>query len=142
MSVENTAPLTGGTDNKTLVKTAMIELFVQRDTTAVDRYWSNDYVQHNPTIPNGREALPGMIEQLPEGFNYEPGMIVADGDIVMIHGRYTGLESGMLGDLKKTIAVDIFRVAGGKLVEHWDVLQEEVPPSKTKTGNSMFELGA
>ena len=59
-------------------------------------------------------------------------MIVAEGDLVMIHGRYTGWAP------KPMVAVDIFRVVDDKLVEHWDVLQEEVPASITANGNSMF----
>jgi predicted SnoaL-like aldol condensation-catalyzing enzyme len=59
-------------------------------------------------------------------------MIVAEGDLVMIHGRYTGWGP------KPMVAVDIFRVVDGKLVEHWDVLQEEVPASATASGNPMF----
>ena len=50
----------------------------------------------------------------------------------MIHGRYTGWGP------QPIVAVDIFRVVGGKLVEHWDVMQEEVPAELTKSGNGMF----
>jgi predicted SnoaL-like aldol condensation-catalyzing enzyme len=50
----------------------------------------------------------------------------------MIHGRYTGWGP------KPLVAVDIFRVADGKVVEHWDVMQEEVPAAKTANGNGMF----
>jgi hypothetical protein len=53
-------------------------------------------------------------------------MIVAEGEYVMIHGRYTGWGP------KPMVAVDIFRVVGGKLVEHWDVMQEEVRAELTK----------
>src|SRR6478736_4283052 len=63
---------------------------------------------------------------------YEPGMAVAEGDLVMVHGRYIGWGP------KPMIAVDIFRVADGKVAEHWDVMQEEVPASATASGNPMF----
>jgi len=59
-------------------------------------------------------------------------MVVAEGEYVMIHGRYTGWAP------KPVVAVDIFRVVNGKLVEHWDVMQEEVPAGKTVSGNPMF----
>jgi predicted SnoaL-like aldol condensation-catalyzing enzyme len=59
-------------------------------------------------------------------------MVVADGDLVMVHGRYVGWGP------KPMVAVDIFRVANGKLAEHWDVLQDDVPADKTASGNSMF----
>jgi predicted SnoaL-like aldol condensation-catalyzing enzyme len=57
---------------------------------------------------------------------------IQKGDLVMIHGRYTGWGP------KPMVAVDIFRVIEGKLAEHWDVLQEEVPASATASGNPMF----
>jgi predicted SnoaL-like aldol condensation-catalyzing enzyme len=89
--------------NKELVKKAMIELFINKDITALDRYWSDNYIQHNPQIPNGRDAL----KQLFSGggdFKYEMGLIVADGDFVMIHARITGFGP------KPLIGVDILRV--------------------------------
>ena len=73
-----------------------------------------------------------LLAALGPDFKYEPGMIVAEGEYVMIHGRYTGWGP------KPMVAVDIFRVVGGKLVEHWDVMQEEVPVSSTASGNPMF----
>ena len=63
---------------------------------------------------------------------YEPGMAVADGDLVMFHGRYTGWGP------KPMVAVDIFRVKDGKVVEHWDVMQEEVGAADTASGHAMF----
>jgi predicted SnoaL-like aldol condensation-catalyzing enzyme len=73
-----------------------------------------------------------MIAGFPDNFKYEPGMVVAEGDLVMVHGRYTGWGP------KPMIAIDIFRVADGRVVEHWDVMQEEVPASETANGNPMF----
>jgi predicted SnoaL-like aldol condensation-catalyzing enzyme len=58
--------------------------------------------------------------------------VAAEGDLVMIHGRYTGWRP------KPMVAVDIFRVADDKVVEHWDVLQEEVPAAESANGNGMF----
>ena len=76
-----------------------------------------DSKQHNPVIADGPSAIAKMIPTL-AGLTYEPGMAVADGDLVMVHGRYTGWGP------KPMVAVDIFRVEDGKVVEHWDVLQE------------------
>jgi predicted SnoaL-like aldol condensation-catalyzing enzyme len=118
--------------NKALVSEAMSAVFIRRDASAVERYFSPAYVQHNPLIPNGRDAIPGLIAGLTLGFRYEPGMIVAEGDLVMIHGRYTGWGP------KPMVAVDIFRIAEGRLAEHWDVMQEEVPAAQTANGNGMF----
>ena len=77
------------TANEALVKKAMTELFVNRDSTAPARYWGDHYIQHNPGIADGRDELPDIVKALPPTFKYEPGMVVGHGDIVMIHGRYT-----------------------------------------------------
>ena len=119
--------------NKELVIKAVTEVFINGDATALDRYWSENYVQHNPQIPNGREALKQMISG-GGNMKYEMGLVVADGDFVMVHARITGFGP------KPLIAVDIFRVKEGKLVEHWDVLQEEVPAENTASKNSMFPI--
>ncbi len=121
--------------NKMLVSNAMHELFVTKDAQkAVRLYFGSPYLQHNPMIPDGADDLPKVIAALPANFKYEPGIIVADGDIVMIHGLYTGWGP------KPLVTVDIFRVKDGKLVEHWDVMQEEVPASQTKSGRPMFPI--
>lgn len=77
-------------------------------------------------------TLREIVKKLGPDFQYELGLAIADGDIVMVHGRYIGWAA------KPLLAVDIFRVQGGKLVEDWDVMQEEVPASETKSGRSMF----
>jgi len=118
--------------NRETVLNAMTDLFVRRDPTAVDRYWGDPYIQHNPGVPDGTAPLREIVESLGPDFRYEPGMIAADGEIVMIHGRYTNWMP------KPVVAVDIFRVRDGRIVEHWDVIQEEVPSSETKSGRSMF----
>ena len=118
--------------NKDLVSLVMREIFINRNASVVEKYFSPSYIQHNPMFPNGRDMIPGLLKGLSADFKYEPGMIVADGDLVMIHGRYTGWGP------KPMVAIDIFLVKEGKLVEHWDVMQEEVPAAQTKNGNSMF----
>ena len=119
--------------NKELVIKAVTEVFINGDASALDKYWSENYVQHNPQIPNGREALKQMISG-GGNMKYEMGLVVADGDFVMVHARITGFGP------KPLIAVDIFRVKEGKLAEHWDVLQEEVPAENTASKNSMFPI--
>lgn len=118
--------------NKALVIEVLQAVFVKRDTSIVSTHFSSDYIQHNPLIPNGPESIPPMVAALPPEFQYEMGMVVAEGDLVMAHGRYTGWGPNPM------IAVDIFRVADGKLAEHWDVMQQEVPASATASGNPMF----
>jgi predicted SnoaL-like aldol condensation-catalyzing enzyme len=117
--------------NKEIALEVLKRAFVDRDATVVAEYFGPNYKQHNPVIPDGPAAIAGMIPTL-TGLTYEPGMAVADGDLVMVHGRYTGWGP------KPMVAVDIFRVKDGKVVEHWDVMQEEVPTAETKSGNPMF----
>jgi len=118
--------------NKEIVITALTELFIQRDVHAIERYWGTPYLQYNPGIPDGHDILRNIVENLGADFCYEPGLVIAENDIVMVHGRYTGWGPNPL------LAVDIFRVKEGKLVEHWDVMQEEVPVASTISGRSMF----
>jgi len=119
-------------ENEALVLKAMTRIFVDRDASAIDEYWSKSYVQHNPGIADGPEHLRELVKALPAKSRYEPGFIASNGDIVMIHGRY-GEGSG-----RASVTVDIFRVEAGKLVEHWDVSQDEVAARRTKSGHPMF----
>ena len=117
--------------NKDIVLEVLKRSFIDRDPTVVEEYFGANYKQHNPVIPDGPSAIAELIPTL-NALTYEPGMAVADGDLVMVHGRYTGWGP------KPMVAVDIFRVQDGKVVEHWDVLQEEVPAGDTRSGNAMF----
>lgn len=119
--------------NKALVQDAMTSLFQRHDASAVERLYSDDYLQHNPNIPQGRDALQAIVETLSPSVHYEPGLIIAQGDLVAIHGRIRGWAD------EPQVVVDIFRVEGGKLVEHWDVLQNEVPVTAGVAGLSMFD---
>jgi len=76
--------------NKALVLTAFDTLFNQRDYVAAERYWSPDYIQHSAHIPPGRHGLFNLIKSLPTTLKYEPGVMVADGDLVIVHGRFSG----------------------------------------------------
>src|SRR5260221_5363413 len=117
-------------DAKQIALRALTGAFIDRDPSVVERYFAPDYINHTPDIPNGRTAIPALIASLSKDFSYEPGMVVAEGNLVMVHGRYVGWGP------KPMVAVDIFRVRDGKLVEHWDVMQEEVPASATASGNA------
>lgn len=119
--------------HKAIVLEFLTKTFTDRDLTALDRWLSPDYIQHNPSIPAKRAGLRALVEKYPEGRHYEPGkIIIGEGDLVMVHGRYSG------GGGKTLIAADIFRFEGDLIVEHWDVLQEEVATEKTVAGNPMF----
>ncbi|NTF47003.1 SnoaL-like domain-containing protein [Agrobacterium rhizogenes] len=119
--------------NKALVLEAMTSLFQRHDASAMKRLYTPNYIQHNPNIPQGREALQALVANLSQAVYYEPGLIVAEGDFVAIHGRIRGWVDA------PQVVVDIFRIEGGKLAEHWDVLQDEVPVTADLGGISMFD---
>lgn len=119
--------------NKALVLEAFDTLFNKRDYAAAERYWSPDYIQHSAHIPPGREGLFDLIRDTPPTLKYEPGLILAEGQWVMIHGRFSDF-----GQASNWIAVDIVRVRNGVLIEHWDVLQDEVSGEQSKSGRPMF----
>jgi len=119
--------------NKELVFEAFDTLFNQRDYIAAERYWSPKYIQHSAHIPPGREGLFNLIKSIPPTLKYEPGTIVADGDFVIVHGRYSGLTQPV-----NWIVADIVRMEDGILVEHWDVIQDEAAQEQSKSGLPMF----
>ena len=120
-------------ENKTLVLEAFETLFNKRDYAAAERFWSPDYIQHSAHIAPGREGLFDLIKSVPPKFKYEPGMIVAEGDLVILHGRFSNL-----GLPVNWIAADIVRIQNGILVEHWDVIQDEATEEQSKSGRPMF----
>jgi len=119
--------------NKALVLDAFDTLFNRRDYAAAERYWSPNYIQHSAHIEPGRDGLFNLIRSLPPTLKYEPGMVVAEGDLVMIHGRFSGF-----GQPTNWIAADILRIVDGILVEHWDVIQDEAPRAQSRSGLPMF----
>ena len=119
--------------NKALVLKAFDTLFNKRDYAAAERYWSPHYIQHSAHIEPGREGLFNLIKSLPPTLKYEPGTILAEKDFVIVHGRFSGF-----GQPVNWIAADIVRVKDGVLVEHWDVIQDEVSRESSKSGLPMF----
>jgi len=119
--------------NKALVLQAFDTLFNKRDYAAAERYWSPHYIQHSAHIAPGREGLFGLIKSIPPTLMYEPGTIVAEGDLVIVHGRFSGF-----GAPVNWIATDIVRIQDGILVEHWDVIQDEATEEQSKSGAPMF----
>src|SRR6202049_220386 len=124
---------TGQEKNKALVLEAFNTLFNKRDYPAAERYWSRDYIQHSAHIEPGREGLFNLIKSLPPTLKYEPGVVIADGDFVIVHGRFSGF-----GAPVNWIAADILVVKDGILMEHWDVIQDEATEEQSKSGNPMF----
>ena len=119
--------------NKALVLAAFDTLFNKRDYVAAECYWSPDYIQHSAHIPPGRDGLFNLIKSIPPTLKYESGMIVADGDLVIVHGRFSGF-----GQPANWIAADILRIKDGILIEHWDVIQDEATREQSKSGLPMF----
>ena len=118
--------------NKAIVLDYIDTVMNQKDLTKVETFWAGDMIQHNPNLPNGLDALRGLMKNADASLVYEPGLAMESDDMVMVHGRYSGWNG------KTMIAVDIFRLENGKIVEHWDVMQEEVPADQAVNGHSMF----
>lgn len=119
--------------NKALVIEAMTSLFQRHDASAVERLYAPGYIQHNPGIPQGRDALQALVAGMSKAVHYEPGLIVAEGEFVAIHGRIRGWAD------TPQVVVDLFRIEDGRLAEHWDVLQDEVPVTHAPGGIPMFD---
>jgi predicted SnoaL-like aldol condensation-catalyzing enzyme len=126
-------PKTAPEQNKALVLKAFDTLFNQRDYAAAERFWSPDYIQHSAHIEPGREGLFNLIKSLPSTLRYEAGVIVAEGDFVIVHGRFSGF-----GAPVNWIAADVVRIEDGVLVEHWDVIQDEASAEQSKSNAPMF----
>ena len=120
-------------DNKEIVREAFDTLFNQRDYTAAERFWSAEYIQHSAHIPPGRDGLFNLVKASPPSLRYEHGLIMAEGDFVIVHGRYsnTGLPVNW-------IVADIVRIENAVLAEHWDVIQNETTKEESKSGLPMF----
>ena len=113
--------------NKALVLKAFDTLFNQHDYAGAERYWSDRYIQHSAHIPPGRDGLFNLVRGLPATLRYENHLILAGGDYVIAHGRFSGH-----GLRRNWIVADILRIEGGLLVEHWDVIQDEATQSESK----------
>ena len=118
--------------NKKLVLEAFDTLFNKRNYASAEKFWSPDYIQHSAHIEPGRDGLFNLVKALPPTLRYEPGTIVADGDFVIVHGRFSGFQP------VNWIAADILRIEDGLLVEHWDVIQDEATEAQSKSKSPMF----
>jgi hypothetical protein len=74
--------------NETLVLEAFDTLFNKRDCKAAEKYWSRNYIQHSAHIPPGRDGLFNLIRGAPASMHYEPGLIIASGDHVIVHADF------------------------------------------------------
>jgi predicted SnoaL-like aldol condensation-catalyzing enzyme len=119
--------------NKELVLKAFDTLFNKRDYATAEAYWSPKYIQHSAHIEPGRDGLFNLVKGIPATLKYQPGLIVAEGDFVIVHGRFSGF-----GLPVNWIAADILRIENGILVEHWDVIQDEATEAQSKSKAPMF----
>jgi predicted SnoaL-like aldol condensation-catalyzing enzyme len=126
-------PKTTPEQNKALVLEAFDTLFNKRDYAAAERFWSPGYIQHSAHIGPGRSGLFDLIKSIPPTLKYEAGTILAEGDFVIVHGRFSGF-----GAPANWIAADILRIQNGILVEHWDVIQDEATQEQSKSKLPMF----
>lgn len=120
--------------NREIVEDFAEIFYHQRDVTrAFELYVSGDrYIQHNPTIPDGRQAA---IDSLEPKFGhpnarFEIKRILVDGELAVVHVR--AFPTGG----KEAAVADFFRLESGKIVEHWDVLQ--LVPETSVNDNTMF----
>ncbi|HMI40836.1 MAG TPA: ester cyclase [Sphingomicrobium sp.] len=119
--------------NKALVLEAFDTLFNRKDYTAAEKFWSPDYLQHSAHIPPGRDGLFGLVEAAPAAMRYENSLVMAEGDMLMLHGRFTNH-----GGPAAWITLDIVRLEEGRLAEHWDVIEDEVTREASVSGLPMF----
>jgi predicted SnoaL-like aldol condensation-catalyzing enzyme len=119
--------------NKALVLEAFDTLFNRKDLIAAERFWSPAYIQHSAHIPPGREGLFNLVKNAPATMRYENSKILAEGDLLMLHGRFSGH-----GTPKAWVVVDIVRLEDGRLAEHWDVIEDEATREDSVSGLPMF----
>jgi predicted SnoaL-like aldol condensation-catalyzing enzyme len=118
--------------NKELVREAFDALF-GRDYAVAETYWSPHYLQHSAHIPQGRDGLFNLVKGLPDTLRHEPELVLAEGDMIMVRGRFSGH-----GQPAPWIVVDTVRVRDGVLIEHWDVVEDEVSREDSVSGLPMF----
>jgi predicted SnoaL-like aldol condensation-catalyzing enzyme len=120
-------------NNKKIVVEFYQKLFGDKDISAIDQYIVEDYIQHNPVAADGRQALKDFankwIANQPKT-QVDFQKVVADGDLVFLHIKTKSISG------KDLSLVDIFRLKNGKIVEHWDIMQEV--PEKSANPHPMF----
>jgi predicted SnoaL-like aldol condensation-catalyzing enzyme len=120
--------------NKSIVLKAFDTLFNERDYVAAEYYWSTDYIQHSAHIEPGRDGLFNMIKRSPASLKYQSGIVMAEGDLVIIHGRFSGFSGAA-----SWVSANVVRIRDKILVEHWDVLQEEETRERSAGQSPMYD---
>lgn len=120
---------------KDLVLSAVRSIFVDFDPATAEQLLAADYRQHNVGVPTGAAPILGFIPSLKEsGITITIHRVIAEGDLVVVHATY-GNATAFGGDT--LVAFDVFRVADGKVAEHWDNLQPLV--DQTASGRGMTD---
>jgi predicted SnoaL-like aldol condensation-catalyzing enzyme len=117
----------GSLDLGAKARQVMIDIFLRKDATTIERSFTRSFVQHDPTIADG---LPGLKSFAAEVARSPAAKItiyrtLIDGDMVMLHSKYEGLR----GVAAPLIAFDLFRFQDGKIVEHWGGQGAETAPN-------------
>ena len=118
--------MTAEQDNKATVS-RLYEAFRASDTAALDDLLASDFINHNPQTTNGLEASKALFAQVGT-IDADLHRMVAEGDLVAVHAHYK--------TPAETAGMDFFKLRDGKIVEHWDVIQEL--PDHTASGQDMF----
>jgi predicted SnoaL-like aldol condensation-catalyzing enzyme len=119
--------------NKALVLVALDTLFNQRQYWIAEQYWSASLILHSGDIAPGRDGLFEFVRAAPATLRFEPGVIAANEDFVIVHGRISGN-----GRTRNWITAIILRIEDGRIAEQWEVVQDETSQAETKSGYPMF----
>jgi predicted SnoaL-like aldol condensation-catalyzing enzyme len=106
---------------------AMIDIFRKKDPTAVDRYFAESFIQHDPNLADGRAGMKSFVEEVASSSAADITIYrtLVDGALVLLHSRYQGVSRHG----QNAIAFDLFRFSGGKIAEHWGGREPEEPPN-------------
>jgi predicted SnoaL-like aldol condensation-catalyzing enzyme len=119
--------------NKALVLVALDTLFNEKDYRVAEQYWSPSLILHCAHLAPGRHGLFEFVKAAPATLRYEPGVIVANEDYVIVHGRISGN-----GRSRNWIMATILRIEDGCVAEQWEVVQDEASQAESDSGQPMF----
>lgn len=109
------------------VLNAFSALFIQFDPEAASALLAPDYIQHNPAVPTGAAAIVGLVPVIQQsGMTATTHRVITEGDLVVMHNTF---DNAQAFGAETLVAFDVFRVADGKVVEHWDNLQPLAGPN-------------
>jgi predicted SnoaL-like aldol condensation-catalyzing enzyme len=125
-NTDKEAAMTPEQDNKATVG-RLYQAFRAGDVAKLDDLLASDFINHNPQTTNGLEASKALFAQV-GAIDADLHRMVAQGDLVAVHAHYK--------TPAETAGMDFFKLRDGKIVEHWDVIQDL--PEHTASGQDMF----